>query len=66
MKLSFPLKLRRREESFIIEDAAGIGVAFVYFREEPQTARVAKALTPDVAEEVAKVIARALTESGRG
>lgn len=61
-----PLKITRHEGSLQITDADGFSLAYVYFRQDPQAARAASGQTPESAEEIAKVIARALTEAGRG
>lgn len=61
--LTSPLRIRRLRESFEISDAAGIGVAYIYYEDEPgRAASVGKRPTSAQALEIAQVIARAIIE----
>lgn len=65
--MDLPLKITRHEESFGITDAAGISIAFVYFGTADETQRfAARRMTRAEAEDVAKQIARALTDNATG
>jgi hypothetical protein len=58
---SLPLKIKRHANSLAIVDAAERAVAHVYFEQETTRRGIAKLLSPDEAEEVAKLIARTVT-----
>lgn len=63
MSYQTPLRILRLVESFSIIDGAGVSLAYVYFTEDPGRASAAGRLMPEDAENVAKIIARALTAS---
>lgn len=58
-----PLRIRKSGESFAVEDAGGVALAFVYFEEDPGRRRLANRLSGADAKAVAQTIARALTEA---
>lgn len=65
--MRLPLKITRHEESFGITDAAGTSICYIYFGVSDETQRfVAKRMTRDEAEGVARQIARALTDNAEG
>jgi hypothetical protein len=59
----FPLRIRRGAESYVVEDACGVALAYFYFEDEPTRRRLVKRLTSDEAKTVVQTIARALTEA---
>ncbi|WP_292529490.1 hypothetical protein [Methylocystis sp.] len=52
-------------ESFAIEDANGVALAYVYFEGEPTRRGLVKRLPARDAKHVAQTIARALTEAAK-
>ena len=63
MGLTLPLRIIRIDAAFVIRDAAGISLAYVYFEDDQTRAGILKVMPEAEAKEVAKRIARAL--SGR-
>jgi hypothetical protein len=64
MPLPLPLKIRRRAESYAIEDAGGRVIAYFYFEDALELRRtITKRLTEAEAREAAQIAARALTEA---
>ena len=62
LPITLPLKLRRSEESFSVEDAAGRIVSYVYFEDEESRRPEEKWFTEAEAREIAQLIARLLTD----
>jgi hypothetical protein len=61
MPYAMPLRILQRGESFIVEDAGGIRLAYVYFEDEPTRRALVRRLRRDDAKAIAQAIARALT-----
>lgn len=61
-----PLRLRRRDGAFVIQDADGKNLVYVYFEEMAERRRILNLLSLEDAETVARSIARALTEDAKG
>jgi len=62
--MKLPLKITRHEESFGITDNAGMSICYIYFGVSDETQRfAARRMTRAEAEDVAKQIARALTDN---
>jgi hypothetical protein len=59
---SLPLRIRKRGEAFIVEDANETAIAYVYFEDMPTRQAILKRLSQDNAKAVAQQIARALTQ----
>ena len=59
-----PLRIRKHDKSFAVEDANGVTLAFVYFEDEPTRRALVKRLSGADAKAVAQTIARALTAEG--
>ena len=63
-RMRLPLKITRHEESYSIRDAAGTSICYIYFGVSDETQRfAAKRMTRAEAEDVARQIARALTDN---
>ena len=62
--MKLPLKITRHEESIGIDDAEGTSICYLYFgvADEIQR-RVTQRMTREEAEDIAKQIARALTDN---
>jgi hypothetical protein len=60
---TLPLRIRKSGESFAVEDANGVALAYVYFEEDPSRRGLVNRLSGADAKVVAQTIARALTES---
>ncbi|MGD9540635.1 hypothetical protein [Methylocystis sp.] len=58
---ALPLRIRKSGESFAVEDANGIALAYVYFEDEPTRRALVNRLSGADAKVVAQTIARALT-----
>ncbi|AZG76338.1 hypothetical protein [Methylocystis rosea] len=56
-----PLRIRKSAESFAVEDAGGVALAYVYFEEDPGQRGLVNRLSGVDAKAVAQAIARALT-----
>ena len=56
-----PLRIRKTGESFAVEDANGVALAYVYFEDDPSRRGLVNRLSGDEAKAVAQTIARALT-----
>lgn len=63
--LRHPLKIRRTTAGFAIEDAARRRLIYIYCRSTASQARVAGELPFDEGEELAKLVARALSKGPR-
>ncbi|WP_018408459.1 hypothetical protein [Methylocystis rosea] len=61
---TLPLRIRRSGESFAVEDASGVAIAYVYFEEDPSRRGLVSRLSGADAKAVAQTIARALTAAG--
>jgi hypothetical protein len=61
-----PLRIRKSGESFAVEDANGVALAYVYFEEHPSRRGLVNRLSGADAKVVAQKIARALTEAAGG
>lgn len=61
--ITLPLHLSRVGESYAIQDAAGVSIAHVYFEDQEQRRSVLRRLSSAEAKEVARTMARALTEA---
>ena len=62
MKLPLPLKITERNRAFMIRDNAGNLVAWFNYGVDPSQASVAKLQDRETALEIARFIARALTD----
>ncbi len=58
LRLPPPWSVNELDEAFVVSDANGQVLAYVYFRRDPNTARQAKVLTWDEARRVAANIAK--------
>jgi hypothetical protein len=58
---ALPLRIRKAAESFVVEDAGGVALAYVYFEEDPSRRGLVNRLSGADAKVVAQTIARALT-----
>ncbi|MBG0801256.1 hypothetical protein IYW40_07135 [Methylocystis sp. H4A] len=58
---TLPLRIRRTSESFAVEDANGVALAYVYFEDDPGRRGLVNRLSGGDAKVVAQTIARALT-----
>jgi hypothetical protein len=56
-----PIRIRKAAESFVVEDANGVVLAYVYFEDEPTRRALVNRLSGADAKAVAQTIARALT-----
>jgi hypothetical protein len=63
---ALPLRIRKAAESFVVEDAGGVALAYVYFEEDPSRRGLVSRLSGTDAKAVAQTIARALTEAADG
>ena len=61
---ALPLRIRKHDESFVVEDANGMALAYVYFEDEPTRRALVKRLSSADARAIAQAIARALTAEG--
>ncbi len=57
---ALPLRIRKHDESFAVEDTNGIALAYVYFEDEPTRRALVKRLSDADAKAIAQAIARAL------
>lgn len=64
--LSLPLRIRQTEESVVVLDSVGRSAAYIYVCAEPERRRETKRLSPAEGIEVAKIVARALTDRLEG
>jgi hypothetical protein len=62
LPITLPLKIRRADESYWIEDAAGHAVASVPFDDEPSRRSQTRRFSEDEAREIAQMIARLLMD----
>ncbi len=60
-----PLRIRNAAESFVVEDAGGVALAFVYFEDDPSRRGLVNRLSGADAKAVAQTIARALTAEAK-
>ncbi len=58
---ALPLRIRNAAEAFVVEDAGGVALAYVYFEEDPSRRGLSNRLSGADAKAVAQTIARALT-----
>ncbi|HEY8126229.1 MAG TPA: hypothetical protein VIF88_12525 [Methylocystis sp.] len=58
---ALPLRVRKAAEAFVVEDASGVALAYVYFEEDPSRRGLVNRLSGADAKAVAQTIARALT-----
>jgi hypothetical protein len=63
---ALPLRIRKAAESFVVEDAGGVALAYVYFEEDPGRRGLVNRLSGAGAKAVAQTIARALTAEAKG
>ncbi|MBG0797158.1 hypothetical protein IYX23_05585 [Methylocystis sp. L43] len=56
-----PLRMRKAAESFVVEDAGGVSLAYAYFEEDPSRQGLVNRLSGADAKALAQTIARALT-----
>ena len=63
---ALPLRIGKHDKSFIVEDAHGKALAYVYFEDEPTRRALVNRLTSADAKAVAQTIARALTAEAEG
>ena len=66
LRLRLPLRIVPHEESFGIVDAVGTNVCWTYFTATEERQQQTKRLSREDAVEVARVIARALTDRVEG
>jgi hypothetical protein len=62
---TLPLRIRKSGESFAVEDANGVALAYVYFEEDPSRCGLVNRLSGADAKAVAQTIARALTADSK-
>jgi hypothetical protein len=62
LPITLPLKIRRSDESFSVEDATGRSVSFIQFDDEPSRRAQTRRFSQDEAREIAQMIARLLTD----
>jgi hypothetical protein len=62
LPIALPLKIRRSDEYFAVEDAAGRSVSCVHFDDEPSRRAQSRRFSQDEAREIAQMIARLLTD----
>ena len=55
---TLPLRIRRTGKSFVVEDANGVGLAYVYFEDDPSRRGLLSRLSCVDAKAVAQTIAR--------
>ncbi len=58
------LRIKKRGESFVVQDDLGANLAYVYFEDEPTRRALVKRLSSADAKAVAQTVARALTTEG--
>lgn len=58
---ALPLRIRKAAESFVVEDANGVALAYVYFEEDPSRRGLVNRLSGAGAKAVAQTIAHALS-----
>ncbi len=58
-----PIKINRTEESLYIQNGGGQKLAYVYFSDSLTRQQTMKRLSPEAAEMVAKIMARALRDA---
>ncbi|MGJ0454186.1 MAG: hypothetical protein ACR65T_13305 [Methylocystis sp.] len=62
---ALPLRIRKAAEAFVVEDAGGVALAYVYFEDDPSRRGLVNRLPGREAKAVAQTIARALTAALR-
>jgi hypothetical protein len=62
LPIKLPLKIRRSDDSFSVEDATGRSVSFIHFDDEPSRRAQTRRFSQDEAREIAQMIARLLTD----
>ncbi|TLG77814.1 hypothetical protein [Methylocystis sp. B8] len=62
----FPLRIRKSGESYFVEDAHRITLAYVYFEDEPTRRGLVNRLSSEDAKALVQTIARALTAEAEG
>jgi hypothetical protein len=62
LPISLPLKIHSAAEAFFIEDAAGRVLSHTYFDDEPSRRTQTGLFSKDEAREIARMIARLLTD----
>ena len=62
---ALPLRIRKAAESFVVEDANGVALAYVYFEADPGRRGLVNRLSCLDAKVVAQTIARALTAEAK-
>ncbi len=60
-----PLRIRKSGESYVVKDANGVALAYVYFEDDPSRRGLVNRLSGDEAKAVAQTVARALTEDAK-
>ena len=63
MQIVPPIRVRQLAEAFVIEDGAGVALAFVYFDDDANRRDLTRRLTKTDAGEAAKIMAAAIRES---
>lgn len=62
---ALPLRIRKAAQAFVVEDAGGGALAYVYFEEYPARRGLLNRLSGADAKAVAQTIARALTAAAK-
>ena len=65
LPIVLPLKVRSSAESFVIDDAAGRAVSYIYFEDELSRRTQTRRYSKDEARAIAQMIARLLTDVER-
>lgn len=61
-KPAMPIRLLRKESCYVVKDGWDRSLAYVYFRDDANTARILNTLHEPDARSMAKVIARAMRD----
>ena len=64
--IRLPLRVRIESEAVVVRDTIGTGLSYIYFEDEPIRRQSAKRVTKAQAREIARAIARTLTDRFSG